>query len=149
MPTNILRKQSGRGAAGAAKQPQKARGLRRIVLRVGRVTLRAELLDTLTAERIWGALPIHSTVETFGKAIHFEVPVESGRERGAKILAALGELYYWSEEDGIILAFGPTPISRPGQIRLPSPCNLWAKTLDDLSPLKNVTPGEKVSLSAA
>ena len=119
------------------------------MLRAGRVSIRAELLDTPTAERIWAALPIHSTAETFGAAIHFEVPVESGRERSAKLLGVPGEVYYWSEEDRIILAFGPTPISRPGEVRLPSPCNLWATTRDDVTLLKKVRPGEKVSLTVA
>jgi hypothetical protein len=113
------------------------------------VSIRAELLDTPTAERIWAALPIYSTAETWGGAVHFETPVESGRERGAKALACAGEIAFWSEEDRVIIAFGPTPISKPGELRLPRSCNIWATALDDPTLLKAVTPGEKVSLTAA
>jgi hypothetical protein len=149
MPTNILRKQSKPSSQTGGRQtsPRKS-GLRRVLVKSGRVSVTAELLDTPTADRIWAALPVHSSAEPFGSAIQFEVPVESGRERGAKILATLGELYFWSEEDRVVLVFGPTPISRPGEIRLQAPCNVWARTSEDLSPLKKIGPGEKISLIA-
>jgi hypothetical protein len=149
MPTEILRKRSSAVSAKDGKPHGPAPGQpRRIVIRAGRVTLHAELLDTPTAQRIWAALPLHSSAETWGQAVKFEVPIESGRERGARTLAAPGEVYYVAEDDRIIIAFGPTAISRPGEIRLPRPCNLWAKVIGDVSLLKSVTPGEKVSVSA-
>lgn len=48
----------------------------------------------------------------------------------------------------VLIAFGRTPISRPGEMRLPGPCNVWAKALDDVTPLKDVASGEKVSVTA-
>lgn len=148
MPTNILRQRAGKIAAGA-KSPLKAQnGPRRVTIRIGRVQLRAELLDTPTADRIWSALPLSSSAEPWGQSIQFEVPIESGRERGARVLASLGEAYYVSEDDRIIIAYGPTAISRPGEIRLPRPCNLWANIIDDVTLLKKVTPGEKVTVTA-
>ena len=150
MPTNILRRQSKPSVqAGRRQGPARRSGVRRVIIKSGRISITAELLDTPTADRIWAALPIHSSAEPFGAAIQFEIPIESGRERGAKMLAALGELYFWSEEDRIVLVYGPTPISRSGEIRLQAPCNVWARTSEDLSPLKKVGPGEKISLVAA
>lgn len=119
-----------------------------MLIRAGRVSIRAELLDTATAERIWAVLPIYSTAETWGAALHFETPVETGRERGARTTSALGDIAYWSEDDRIIIVFGPTPLARRGELRLPRPCNIWAKALDDVTLLKTVTPGEKVSVTA-
>ena len=101
-----------------------------------------------TADRIWSTLPIYSTAETWGQSLHFETPVETGRDRTARTLAQPGDICFWSEDDRILIAFGPTPISRPGEIRLPRPCNIWAKALDDVTPLKDVSPGEKVSVTA-
>jgi hypothetical protein len=92
------------------------------------------------------ALPIFATAETWGEAIHFEVPVAYGRDRSAKINGAAGEIYYWSDDDRVIFAFGPTAISRPDEVRLPRPCNVWADALDDLSVFRGVTPGEKIIL---
>lgn len=146
MPTNLLRKTSppARSASG-----QKRDGPRRILIKAGRIVIRAELLPTPTADRIWAALPLHSTAETWGAAIHFETPLETGRERGARTLARAGEICFWIEQDRVLIAFGPTPISRPGEIRLPSPCNVWANALGDVTLLNRVAPGEKVSVTVA
>jgi len=147
MPTNILRNRPRpRGTTGAHLPVRKSRYVR---IAAGRVAIRAELLSTLTAERIWAALPIHATAETWGASLHFEIPVESGRERGARDLARLGDICFWVEDDRILIAFGPTPISRPGEMRLPTPCNVWAKALDDVTLLKDVAAGEKVVVTAA
>lgn len=149
MPTEILRRRSsGITAQAAAKVPTKGQKPRRIRIRIGRVSLEAELLDTPTADIIWAALPLHSSAETWGEAVKFEVPVESGRERGARVLAAPGDVHYVCEDDRIMIAYGRTAISRPGESRLPRPCNLWAKLIGDATLLKSVTPGEKVSVTA-
>lgn len=148
MPTNLLRKRPT--PAPAPDQRRRAEGApRRVLIKAGRIAIRAELLATPTADRIWAALPIVSTAETWGQAIHFETPIETGRERGARMLAKPGDVCFWVEDDRVLIAFGPTPISRPGEIRLPRPCNIWANALDDVTLLKDVTPGEKVSLTAA
>ncbi len=148
MPTNILRNRTTparkpqREGAGLAKR-------RQVVITAGRVTIRAELRDTETADRIWQALPIYSTAETWGGSIHFETPVETGREPGAPATADIGDLHFWTEDDRVIIVFGRTPISRGLERLLPKPCNVWAKALDDVTRLKTVTPGEKVSIVAA
>ena len=90
----------------------------------------------------------HSTAETWGASVHFEIPVASGRERGAKLNVTPGEICFWSEDERVLIAFGPTPISSAGPIRLPSPCNVWARALDDVAVLAGVRPGEKVSMTA-
>jgi hypothetical protein len=119
-----------------------------VLIKAGRVAIRAELLETETANRIWTALPLFSTAETWGNSIHFETPVETGRERGARANSEAGDICFWTEDDRIIIGFGPTPISKPGEIRLPRPCNIWAKAMDDVTLLKTVVPGEKVSVTA-
>jgi hypothetical protein len=149
MPTNILRSRPKPSVKPAA--PPRAAGAppRVVLVTAGRVRIRIALLETATAERIWRALPLYSTAETWGESVHFELPIESGRERGARSLAARGEVFYWSEDDRVIIGFGPTPISGAGEIRLPRPCNLLARALDDVTALRAVRPGEKVSLEAA
>jgi hypothetical protein len=120
-----------------------------IVITVGRVKLRARLLDTPTARIIYRILPIYSTAETWGQSVHFETKAEAGRERAASLNVKPGEIAYWSEDDRIIVAFGPTPISGHGEIRLPSPCNVFALTDDDVSVLRSVRPGSQISVTAA
>ena len=144
MPTNILRNRSAKPASPGPRPPA---GVRRVLIKAGKVSLRAVLLDTPTADRIWAALPLYSTAETWGSSVHFETPVETGRERGARALSTPGEICFWSEDDRIIIGFGSTPVSRGGEIRLPRACNIWAKTQDDVTLLKTVVPGEKVSVA--
>lgn len=148
MPTNILRK-SARPPGAAARGDPTINPERVAVVRAGRVTIRIRLLATATAERIWSMLPLHSTAETWGAAIHFETPVETGRERTARLNVAPGDICFWTEDDRVLIAFGPTPISRPGEIRLMSPCNVWAQAIDDVSAFATVTPGEKVVVERA
>jgi len=146
MPTNILRKRNTPVRASAVRTGRDSQ--RRVLIKAGRVTIRAELAHTPTADRVWAALPIYSTAEKWGEAIHFETPVESGRDRTARTLASAGDICFWVEDDRVLIAFGQTPISRPGEIRLPRPCNVWAKALDDVTLLKDVAAGEKVSVTA-
>jgi hypothetical protein len=146
MPTNLIRN-ANVGRRGALTRPRGIAGAI-AVLRVGRAEVRLRLADSDTAARIWAALPILSTVETWGASIHFETPVESGRDRTAKINGMVGEVYFWAADDRILLAWGSTPISGPKEIRLPRPCNVWATVLDDPSVFAHVTPGEKVGLVA-
>lgn len=148
MPTNILRNRPKPATRQPSERPGALRAPRLIRISVGRVSIRAAVLETTTADRLMAALPLHSTAETWGEAIHFEVPIESGRERGARINAAVGDICFWSEDDRVVIGFGPTPISRPGEIRLPRPCNVWARALDDVRVLKAVRPGEKVAVTA-
>jgi uncharacterized protein len=150
MPTNLLRDRNSSAVAGKARERRAVKPQdRRILIRAGSAKFRAQLLDTPTADRVWQALPLHSTAETWGQAVHFETPIESGRERNARQIAAPGDICFWVEDDRIIIVFGPTPISRPGELRLPRPCNLWAQALDDVKVLKTVRPGEKVSVTPA
>ena len=52
-------------------------------------------------------------------------------------------LYYWAEDERLILVYGPTPISGRGEIRLPRPCNLIGRTSDDLAVIAQSPPGPK------
>jgi hypothetical protein len=124
-------------------------GRRDVVIRAARVFIRARLLDTPTADGIWQALPLYSTAETWGASIHFETPITSEREPSAKVNVEAGEIAYWVEADRILIGYGRTPISRAGEVRLPCPCNIWARALDDVAVLEAVSPGARIALLEA
>jgi uncharacterized protein len=144
MPTNLLRQNRAPKPSVEAREPAPERI---VEIRAGSVTIRARLLDTPTAERIWRALPIFSTVEIWGQEVHFETEVESGRERGARVLAAAGDVAWVPEQDWISIVYGPTPTSRKGELRLWSPANIWAQALDDVTALAAARAGETVSVT--
>ena len=157
MPTNLLRGRNkprpGTGPAEGPRGSDRPQGepgaAREIFIHAGKIVVRARLLATPTADRIWTTLPIYSTAETWGRAVHFETHAESGRETGARALVKPGEIAFQAEDDRVYIAFGKTPISRPGEVRLPSPCNVWAIALDDVSALAAVQPGQKIAILEA
>ena len=123
--------------------------MREIVIRAGKVAIRARLLKTPTAERIWGALPIYARARMWGHEVYFDAPVSSGREPEARDVVDAGEIAFWPDGEAIAIGFGPTPMSRKGEIRMASACNVWAVALDDVSLLKSVHPGEEIAVVEA
>ena len=149
MPTNILRRSSKTPTTAPSTRSSATRVERLAVIRAGGVRIRVRLSDTPTADRIWRALPIFSTAQLWGQGeVFFETRIESGRERGAKVLIHAGEIAFSPDRDVIAIAFARTPTSMPGELRLWSPSNIWAQALDDVSALQSVRPGEKIEVRA-
>lgn len=122
--------------------------MREIVIESGAVSVRARLLSTPTAEIVWRALPLYSVAEVWGAEVHFDVPLEVYREPGARAVVKPGEIAFSPDGDSIAIAYGRTPISKPGELRLWSPSNVFAVALDDVSALKVVPVGAQIGIRA-
>jgi hypothetical protein len=121
--------------------------MRRIKFEFESFVLEAELLETPTADAIWKGLPIKGRVSRWGEEVYFEIPVVVKREPDARPLVAAGEIAYWPDGNAIAIGFGRTPISGPGEIRLASPCNIWARAIGDVARLSSVPAGASVEVS--
>lgn len=123
--------------------------MREILITAGTVTIRAELLDTPTASAVWDALPIESSAQTWGDEVYFSTPVSVDMEADARDVVEPGEIAYWTDGDSIAIGYGPTPISIEGETRLASPCNIWARALDDVAALSAVNSGDAIQITRA
>ncbi len=122
--------------------------MRKIRIKAGKVVLRAELLDTPTADAVYEALPIKSRASTWGEEVYFSTPVSVKREPDARDVVQPGEIAFWVEGDSIAIGFGRTPISHGDEIRLAARTNIWARALDDVRRLKTVKSGEAILVEA-
>jgi hypothetical protein len=123
--------------------------MRQLRLTIGEVVIRAELLDTPTADALYAAAPFEARAATWGEEVYFRTPVSIPREPGAKAVVEPGELAFWPEGEAIAIGFGRTPVSRGDECRLASPCNIWGRALDDVKALEAVRGGAAIRVERA
>ena len=116
-------------------------------LRVGEVEAVVELLENKVAGKLWEAAPFESSAETWGEEVYFSTPVEAGLEdEFARDLVDVGDVGYWPPGKALCLFFGPTPISRPGEVRPASTVVLVGRLSSDPEELRKVRKGDEVKV---
>jgi hypothetical protein len=123
--------------------------MRQLKMTIGDVEIRAELLDTPTADALYDAAPFEAAASTWGDEVYFRTPVSCDREGDARAVVEPGELAFWPDGDAIAIGFGPTPISHGDECRLASPCNIWGRALDDVQQLRSVRAGAAIKVARA
>jgi len=117
-----------------------------IAIRVGSLTMEAELNDTQTARQVADALPIRSGFNTWGDEIYFAIPIAAELESDAREVVEMGDLGYWPPGNAFCIFFGPTPMSQAGEIRPASAVNLIGKVIGDATQFKAVMQEREVIL---
>jgi uncharacterized protein len=117
-----------------------------IRIRIGKLSMAAELHDTPTGQQIARALPIHASFNTWGDEIYFAIPVASELDDNAREVVELGDLGYWPPGKAFCIFFGQTPMSHPGEIRPASAVNIVGKVKGDAREFKQVMHERQVTL---
>ena len=120
----------------------------RIALRIGSLSMEAELNDTPTAQKIAAALPLRASFNTWGDEIYFAIPVDADLDDSAQDVVAVGDLGYWPPGKAWCIFFGQTPVSQPGKIMPASAVNVIGKILGDATQFKTVMREREVIVEA-
>ena len=105
----------------------------------------AEITDKnpKTADAVWNALPLESTINIWGEELYFGVAVKVGEENAQEDVD-VGDVAYWPEGRCICIFFGRTPISKTDLPKAYSPVNVFAKVVSNLKVLKTAVPGSVI-----
>jgi|TARA_B110000003_G_scaffold62303_1_gene62692 hypothetical protein len=120
--------------------------MRKIVLKCKKAELILELRETLTADIIYNSLPLKSKIQKWGEEFFFETGLNVELENNAKSVVNIGEIAFWNDGSAIAIGYGKTPISKGNEIRLISPCNIWADCKFDKSYIENIKENETIIL---
>ncbi len=110
--------------------------MRQIKIILGDLVLDAHLNDGPTAQKVWEALPIETSFNTWGDEIYFSIPVKAELEKDAQEVVESGDLGYWPSGNALCIFFGLTPISTEGEIRPAGAVNMIGRVTGDATKLK-------------
>ena len=85
-------------------------------------------------------------IAKWGDEIYFETGLSIELESDAKSIVNIGEIAFWNSGSAIAIGYGKTPISIGNEIRLISPCNIWADSKFEKSSIENIKETETVIL---
>lgn len=91
-----------------------------------------------TVETLLENLPIEVSIHRWGDELYTEKTKIAEEPENAKIKVNLFDVAYWPEGKALCLFFGPTPISKAGEILAYSPVNIVGKIIADNNEEKDI-----------
>ena len=119
---------------------------KKLILKFNSKLFEINLRNTETARLIAESVPIKSKIQTWGEEIFFNTNIQAKIEDDARDVMQLGELAFWTEGSAIAIGYGKTPVSVGQEIRLISPCNVWADCSFKKSDFDDVKSDDEISL---
>jgi hypothetical protein len=114
---------------------------RKIRIHFGDTVVEGRLYESLTADRIWEALPIEGEGHRWGEEIYCTIPIEAPLDNTAREVVELGDVGYWPRGRALCIFFGPTPASRSDEIRAASAVNIVGTITGDPQVFKEAAEG--------
>ena len=107
------------------------------------------LNDSQTSDLLWEALPLETSVNTWGDEIYFRIAVQAEEVDDANDVVPMGAVAYWPPGQALCLFFGRTPASRGDEIRAASAVNMLGAIEGDAAALKQVRSATRVVVERA
>jgi hypothetical protein len=112
--------------------------MRKILIVINGIELKATLFDTQTADAIYTAIPFKGYAQLWGDEIYFGIPIKMGQEAEAREEVEVGDLAFWPVGSAFCIFFGRTPVSINNKPRAYSPVNVFGKIEGNPEVLKQV-----------
>lgn len=117
----------------------------KIIFKTQKITFEGTLNNTQTAQSIYEKLPFEARVNTWGEEIYFEIPV-SLKPENSTLDVKRGDIAYWPDGSCLCVFFGRTPASLDDKPVPASEVNLVGKVTGDVSVLKKIVSGDKITV---
>jgi len=118
--------------------------MRKILITINNLSVSAELNDSVSANKIWGALPLSGSANVWGDEIYFEIPVSLKEVSDAQQEVDVGTLAYWPPGSALCVFFGRTPASTSDKPKAYSPVNILGSVDGDSKVFKIVKVGDQI-----
>jgi hypothetical protein len=117
-----------------------------IMIRIGELTLSAELNDSQSAEKLGSLLPVEFSMSRWGDEYYGDCGIEVELSEEARDIMEVGELAVWPTGKALCMFFGPTPASRGNEPRAVSPVNPVGKLNNNAEVLKKLSRSIRVRI---
>ena len=118
--------------------------VRKILITISNLSVSAELNSSISADKIWEALPLSGSVNVWGDEIYFEIPVSLKEVSDAQQEVEIGTLAYWPPGSALCVFFGKTPVSTNDKPKAYSPVNVLGLVDGDSRVFKIVEAGDQI-----
>lgn len=119
---------------------------KRIRIQIGGLQLDAELKGTKTAEQVYAALPIETSMNTWGEEFFFKIAGVTDHRETATNRVQIGDIAYWGAGQVLAIFFGRTPMSM-GPDPVPADrVNVVGKIVGDATQLRRVMEASTIRI---
>ena len=118
--------------------------MRKILITISNLSVSAELNNSVSADKIWEALPLSGSANVWGDEIYFEIPVSLKEVSDAQQEVEVGTLAYWPPGSALCVFFGKTPVSTSYKPKAYSPVNILGLVDGDSKVFKIVEAGDQI-----
>ena len=118
--------------------------VRKILITISNLSVSAELNNSVSADKIWEALPLSGSANVWGDEIYFEIPVSLKEVSDAQQEVEVGTLAYWPLGSALCFFFGKTPVSTSDKPKAYSPVNVLGSVDGDSKVFKIVKAGDQI-----